>query len=36
MAAIQQMLVDAIGLNKVAAKPFKVSEVQNKILELLS
>ncbi len=31
-----EYLVDAIGLNKVAAKPFKVSEVQNKILELLS
>jgi len=29
-------LIDAIGLNKVQGKPFKVSEIANKIDELLS
>lgn len=30
-----EYLCDATGLNKVAAKPFKVSEIQNKILEMI-
>ena len=31
-----EFLIDAVGLNKVEAKPFKVSEVEAKIMELLS
>jgi 2-oxoglutarate ferredoxin oxidoreductase subunit alpha len=30
-----EYLVPAIGYNKVSAEPFKVSEVENKILELI-
>jgi len=30
-----EYLCDATGLNKVAAKPFKVSEIENKILEMI-
>ena len=28
-------LIDAIGLNKIQGKPFKISEIENKIEELL-
>ena len=28
-------LVDAVGLNKVQGKPFKITEILNKIEELL-
>jgi len=30
-----EFLIDATGLNKVAAEPFKVSEVSDKILEMI-
>ena len=30
-----EYLCDAFGLNKVAAKPFKISEIENKILEMI-
>ena len=30
-----EYLSDAVGLNKVAAKPFKVSEIESKIMEML-
>ncbi len=29
-----EFLLDAIGLNKVAGEPFKVSEITDKIMEL--
>jgi 2-oxoglutarate ferredoxin oxidoreductase subunit alpha len=31
-----QFLVDAVGLNKVQGRPFKVSEIHQRIMELLA
>jgi 2-oxoglutarate ferredoxin oxidoreductase subunit alpha len=30
-----EYLIDAVGLNKVAGEPFKVSEISDKILEMV-